>query len=152
MAALIFRGKYVLLFYIAKFSLISGGILGVVIMQWSPKWVGWNTGCHFTITYKTISFLAVFFMSSTAIARGRSKWPGPLHMWKLKFLKVPLVGTLKLCPKIPGLICPRNNEPQQRCAPGTVCPINDMPKADMPHEQYVFGFSRFGLVELVGWI
>ena len=74
--------------------------LGVVIMHWSLKFVGWNIGCHFTIKYKTFLLLAVFFRCPTAIAQGRSKWPGPLHMPKLKFLKVPLVGTLNLCLKM----------------------------------------------------
>ena len=56
---------------------------------------------NLTINYKTFSLLAVFFRCSTAIAQGRSKWPGPLHMSKFKFLKVPLVGTLNLCLKMP---------------------------------------------------
>ena len=44
------------------------------------------------------------------IAQGLSKGPGPIHKSKIKCSKVPLVGTLNLCLKMPEKMQKTRNE------------------------------------------
>ena len=79
-------------------------------MHFFQNLIMWASGYDYIANPKTFSLLALFSRCPTAIAQGLSKCTGPLYRSKIKFLKVPLVGTLNLCLKMPEKMQKTRNE------------------------------------------